>query len=158
MLGSLATKLRILGFDTTYDKDSTDSELISRAKNQGRVLVTSDQELYLHAKQRHVEATLLRGSNDEARLLELFVKMNIRSLDLTKTPRCSVCNSVLEDAKTRDDLGRSIFKCENCGKRYWRGSHWRKLDMLFSNVNRNLIANQQAVSSKQIRRKSFLVN
>ncbi len=42
MLGSLARKLRIFGFDTLYFKDGGDSELLKLAKSEGRILLTSD--------------------------------------------------------------------------------------------------------------------
>ncbi len=142
MLGSLATKLRILGFDTKYDKDSNDHDLILKAPEEERVLVTSDKELYLHAKQQHVKAILVKGTSDEERLLELFQEAGVESLDLSNMSRCSACNFLLVETGTKDDLGRPIFKCINCGKSYWRGSHWRKLDALFSSVNRSLASNR----------------
>jgi uncharacterized protein with PIN domain len=140
MLGSLATKLRILGFDTLYDKQSDDRNLITRALNKGLVLVTSDQELYRLARQRHAKAVLVKGATEQERLIEVFQKVGVRSLDLWKMSRCSACNSPLQDTGKKDDLGREIFKCKACGKSFWRGSHWKKLDTLFSNVNSALIA------------------
>jgi uncharacterized protein len=141
MLGSLATKLRILGFDTAYDKISTDKELILKAFEEERILVTSDEELYLHAKQHRSQAILVKGTSEVRRLSDLLQKAGVESLDLSKMSRCSACNSLLEDTGRKDELGRSVFKCENCGKLYWRGSHWRKLDALFSTVNRSLASN-----------------
>jgi uncharacterized protein len=150
MLGSLATKLRILGFDTIYDKKSKDQDLISKASSYGLVLVTSDQELYSHAKRRHAKAILVKGTSEEKRLLEIFQKTGVEKLDLSRLSRCSACNSLLEDTGTKDDMGRSIFKCKKCGKSYWHGSHWKKLDLLFSNVNRSLVTNSSNLSTKQI--------
>jgi uncharacterized protein with PIN domain len=138
MLGSLAIKLRILGFDTIYDKSSTDQELISNTLREGRFLVTSDKELFLHSKQRHAKAILVTGKTEEERLLELSQKAGIDHLSLSKTSRCSTCNFLLQETGRTDELGRSIYKCENCDKLYWRGSHWKKLDILFSGINRSL--------------------
>jgi uncharacterized protein len=140
MLGSLATKLRILGFDSIYDKGSQDEELISVAALEKRVLVTSDQELWLRAEQRHIQAILVKGVTDRERLVELCQKAGITHLDLSIASRCSACNSLLEQTTEKDKFGRRIFKCKKCGKLYWRGSHWKKLDTLFSSVNRSLIA------------------
>jgi uncharacterized protein with PIN domain len=138
MLGSLATKLRILGFDAIYDKDSPDAKLIHIAKKQARILITSDQELFLNAKRIHMPAVLITKTNDKARLVELSRHLGIMKLDLSVRPRCSDCNSNLIEMSKRDKFERPIFKCENCGKLYWRGSHWKKLDSLFSEVNEEL--------------------
>ncbi|MGI0081019.1 MAG: Mut7-C RNAse domain-containing protein, partial [Nitrososphaerales archaeon] len=54
MLGSLSTKLRILGFDTLYDKESSDLQLLEIAKESGRILLTSDHELLLRGKRSQV--------------------------------------------------------------------------------------------------------
>lgn len=147
MLGSIATKLRILGFDSTYDKESQDHELISEAALEGRVLVTSDQVLWLRAKQRHIRAILIKAATERERLIELCQKAGIDHLDLSVVSRCSACNSMLEEIGQKDDLGRTIFKCTNCSKLFWRGSHWRKLDSLFSSINRSLNS-EESLSSK----------
>lgn len=138
MLGSLATKLRILGFDTIYDKDSSDEQLIHVAGNDHRILVTSDQELFLNSKRKHLKAVLITKQNDRERLLELCSQAGLKRLDLSVMSRCSSCNSKLLESLERDRFGRLLFKCEVCGKLYWRGSHWKKLDLLFSSVNKEL--------------------
>jgi uncharacterized protein with PIN domain len=138
MLGSLAIKLRILGFDTIYDKDSPDTKLVQIAKKQARILITSDQELFLNAKRIHIPAVLITKTNDKARLVELSRHLGIMKLDLSVRPRCSDCNSNLIETSKRDKFERPILKCENCGKLYWRGSHWKKLDSLFSEANDEL--------------------
>jgi uncharacterized protein with PIN domain len=156
MLGSLATKLRILGFDTNYDKKSKDSELISIARKQDRFLVTSDHELFLLAKQVRIRVILILGKTEEKRLLELLTKANIKELDESRVSRCSLCNSVLERTFRKDEYDREIFKCPNCSKLYWHGSHWIKLDSLFSKVNDSLKAitkREDSLSAKQIKAK-----
>jgi len=55
MLGSLARKLRIYGFDTVYDKDSEDSSMLIAAKTESRTLVTCDKELHKLAVQRNLQ-------------------------------------------------------------------------------------------------------
>jgi uncharacterized protein len=143
MLGSLATKLRILGYDTLYDKDSRDQDLISKAEIDKRILVTSDQELWLRAEQQHVLSILIKGKTEQERLLELCRKAGIQYLDFSKASRCSVCNSLLEEADNKDDLGRSVFQCSSCKKLYWRGGHWKNLNALFLKVNQSLFPNPE---------------
>jgi len=45
MLGTLARRLRWLGYDAEYRSDLPDDEMIRIAKEQGRLLVTRDREL-----------------------------------------------------------------------------------------------------------------
>ncbi len=138
MLGSLATKLRILGFDSIYDRNSVDAALIQIVKKDGRTLVTSDQELSLNAKRMHLSVILITKTNDRARLVELCRQAGFKKLDLTVMSRCSNCNSNLIETYEQDKFGRKVLRCETCAKLYWKGSHWKKLDELFSEVNREL--------------------
>lgn len=52
MLGKIAKKLRILGFDTIYILPSTnDTEILDLLINTKRILLTSDKELFYRSKQ-----------------------------------------------------------------------------------------------------------
>ncbi|NWJ90898.1 hypothetical protein HX856_06690, partial [Marine Group I thaumarchaeote] len=45
MLGKLAKKLRLLGFDTFYSSSIADNKIIIMAKNEKRILLTKDRIL-----------------------------------------------------------------------------------------------------------------
>lgn len=147
MLGSLAVKLRILGFDAAYDKESEDAILAEKALSGARVLLTSDRELYRHSVQKGARALFITGTGDFESLVEVFRSLAIYDLDRTKRPRCSFCNSTLEPAGREDRWGRPVFKCTDCSRLYWRGSHWKKLDNLFERVSRRL-ANEEKSGQK----------
>lgn len=134
MLGSLAIKLRILGFDTVYDKESSDEALIEIARKSNRILLTSDRELSLRAKRSLVICVALRERTEVDRLVELLSKLGIQKIDNARSSRCSLCNGKLE-SKGMDRFGKQIYQCADCEKKYWRGSHWEKLDKLFEKVN-----------------------
>ncbi|HEV2389479.1 MAG TPA: Mut7-C RNAse domain-containing protein, partial [Nitrososphaerales archaeon] len=68
MLGSLARKLRIFGFDTSYFAEGDDLEVESLAKRERRVILTSDKRLFAHSSKRGVQAILVEGETDRARL------------------------------------------------------------------------------------------
>src|SRR5438477_2617584 len=74
MLGSMARKLRIFGFDTLYFKDGSDSDLEAIARKEGRVILTSDKSLAVHSLRRGVRAILVEGSSDKARLLSILAQ------------------------------------------------------------------------------------
>ena len=46
MLGSMARKLRVLGFDTLYIRDINDDDILDIASKQDRVILTCDKELF----------------------------------------------------------------------------------------------------------------
>ncbi len=134
MLGSLAVKLRILGFDTIYDKESTDSDLMKIARESKRILLTSDKGLIVQSRLSRLPCVALVQRNDAERLAELLDQLGISRVDTSKSSRCSLCNGQLEMEGT-DDLARQIYRCLDCHKKYWRGSHWDKLEKLFELVN-----------------------
>ena len=140
MLGTLAVKLRIFGFDTLYDKSSDDSQLLSHALRERRHLVTSDVELFLRTRRRISDASaksiLITSTSDTGRMIELFAKLGIEGIPESFVSRCSACNGTLHpllDRMTRE--GVKIYGCSSCGKEYWKGGHWRKLDKFIRDVN-----------------------
>jgi len=133
MLGRLAKWLRLLGYDTAYENDATDHELARRARAEGRILLTRDREL----AQRRGLRTLLVCSED----LEEQVDEVREALGPAPDPsltRCSVCNGLLEGVSGTDVADRvppyvrqthaDFFRCTQCGRIYWRGSHVEAMD------------------------------
>jgi len=147
MLGSMAKKLRICGFDTVYKVHLKDDDLIEMAKEENRILLTSDEELSLRALKRGVRSILIKGKNDEDRLVELFKALDIKDLYL-EIIRCPLCNGELyevEKEEVKNKVFPSVYKqhnkfylCKRCGKIYWEGSHWEKIIKFFDKVNNRL--------------------
>ncbi len=138
MLGSLARKLRIFGYDTVYFKTGRDGDLIAEASKERRILVTSDRALSELASRRGVTAILVNGTRDSRRLADLVEKAIKNGIVLSGgEPRCALCNGTLrriarmeaEANLPRSVIGRHriFLSCIDCGKLYWRGSHWKRL-------------------------------
>jgi len=128
MLGKLARYLRFPGHDAAYALDrgvEADDELLALAAREDRRLLTRDRELAARAD----DAVLLASRDVEGQLRELADA----GVDLTLGPpaRCGACNGELlaqpEDAPVPehapDDVG-TVYRCADCGQRFWRGSHW----------------------------------
>ena len=141
MLGSLARKLRIFGYDTLYFREGDDSEMESLAAEQGRVILTSDKRLYAHAIGHSARAVLVEGRTDRARLKSVRRQTGeMLSSRPNEASRCAACNGELKKATRAEVEGcvpekvasrhRLFFVCTSCGKAYWRGGHWRKLRRL----------------------------
>ncbi len=137
MLGSLARKLRILGFDTRYHKKGTDRELTSSAKAEGRIVLTSDRQLW-NKRNGRLQVLLITGRNDRERLISLLGEAKSHGIRLVEgDSRCALCNGALTPTKKRELRGqvpdsvlerhRSFNICTDCGKVYWKGRHWSRL-------------------------------
>ncbi|MEM0118196.1 MAG: Mut7-C RNAse domain-containing protein [Conexivisphaerales archaeon] len=144
MLGSLARKLRLYGFDTLYFDDKDDYDLMVIAKNEERVLVSSDRALISSARAKGIEAVEILGKNDVERLSEVFTYIKHNPVLKPENSRCPVCNGEILQAE-KDKLAGKVppailarydrfFSCSSCGKVYWEGGHWKRL----SNMNLQL--------------------
>lgn len=141
MLGSLARKLRIFGFNTLYSKSGTDSEIISLAKNEGRIIITSDRELAEFAERKGVKVLLVFGKDDNERMESLIDQARRKGVELSSgDPLCALCNGELikidryhlkgKVPRNVLDRHREFYTCNSCGKVYWRGRHWTRLRRL----------------------------
>jgi uncharacterized protein len=91
MLGTCAKWLRILGYDTSFDPELDDHQLVRLARAEGRVLLTRDRDL---ARRRGVRVLLIASERLEEQVAQVL-------LDLELEPdaafsRCPVCNEPLE--------------------------------------------------------------
>jgi len=140
MLGRLAKWLRILGYDTVYQADAHDYELIRRARAESRILLTRDVEL----AQRPSLQSILITSDDVVHQLHQV----LRTCQLTTHAafsRCPVCNTLLADlepnlARTRVppyvSLTQTQFsECPECKRIYWRGTHWARMQARLADLN-----------------------
>ncbi len=143
MLGSLARKLRILGFDAVYDPKSEDDELRTLAMADGRILLTGDFELFKSAKRSNINSILIDSPNERDRLFEVLKMSGTTTIHTEQlVSRCSQCNGELYDTG-KMNRNSPVFSCRTCGKNYWKGSHWNKLNALFEDVNEMLLQEQE---------------
>jgi len=129
MLGSLARWLRIMGYDTIYHRDQSDTEIVNTALEEGRFLLTRDKELTFRAG----DAGLFIEDDEVIGQLKQVSKVLGLTLDESLT-RCTMCNGELEtiplhEAKELVPEGAlknndEFYRCVGCGKVYWKGSHW----------------------------------
>lgn len=135
MLGRLARWLRILGYDTAYEKVITDEALVERTVREGRWLLTRDRRLVLRKllRGRH---TLLDADDVAGQLRQLHRDLAI-DLDLThqRAYRCAGCNVLLTSISHADAAPlvppfvaqehREFLRCPRCRRLFWPGTHWQ---------------------------------
>jgi uncharacterized protein with PIN domain len=133
MLGSVARKLRIFGFDTLYVPDTDDDHVLKLGIEQDRIILTADRELYKRVTKQGAGGVLVDGADDLDDMAHIFSKLGI-SIDQSKIgSRCAACNGAL-DARTPAEVGSLVpeavlarhggfWQCTSCKKVYWEGSH-----------------------------------
>jgi uncharacterized protein with PIN domain len=130
MLGRLARWLRIVGLDTAYEAHIDDGDLVRRAVEQRRIILTRDRRL---PDQWRVSGIHVLGAETPmAQLREVEAAFGICA-DAQPFTRCSRCNTGLH-AAARDDIRGEIpsrvlldherfLRCPRCRRIYWSGSH-----------------------------------
>lgn len=143
-LGGLARLLRMAGFDTIYVNPLDDSEIVSIANRDNRIVLTRDRDLlkrrgishgcYVHA--------LIPGPQ----LSEIIARLDLGG-SLRPFTLCLECNAPLrsvDKAQVIDVLPPSVRKrhqrfstCDVCRRVFWEGSHWshmrEQLEILIAN-------------------------
>jgi len=138
MLGSLARKLRALGFDAAYYRSGEDAGLLERSVKEGRIILTADRSLAARAEAKGIKAIPVFGRTDGERVGAMAAGAVACGINLVRgDPLCSLCGGELRRARKDEISGevppavwrrhRLFFECTECGQLYWRGSHWKKL-------------------------------
>ncbi len=141
MLGRLATWLRILGYDTEYDR-SEDVRLVERARREGRVLLTRDTGLL---RRRDLPPHLfIRSDTVRDQLREVMTALAIRPRMHGR--RCLRCNVPLEARGRAEVQGRvpdfvytsqeHFWGCPRCRRIYWAGTHRRRMEEAIQEIFR----------------------
>lgn len=145
MLGKLTRWLRMLGQDVTYSHDMGDSQLLTIAREEKRILLTRDLELHQRAVGNGIESFYFQGETSEEKLAELAERFNIPlEMDMASS-RCPKCNAVVEPLSTDKAAGKvqtntlahykEFWQCSKCGQIYWQGAHWVKIRKTLHNAD-----------------------
>lgn len=132
-LGKLARHLRLAGLDAVYHRDARDDDLAALAGREGRVLLTRDQGLLKRTVVVH--GYFVRATSPYRQFVEVLDRFG--PLPLHPFSRCLRCNAEVRDvpksavdarlpARTRGAFDE-FFVCVDCGRVYWKGSHWTAL-------------------------------
>ena len=145
MLGNIARKLLLFGFDTEYYSDIDDLKLISKAKNEQRTIISKDQELIARAKKQDIVSVYVTKEDEIEQFLEILEHIPLE-LDTISgdTARCTKCNSPtlqIDKSKISGKIPQKVlefndkfWKCESCNQIYWEGTHIKKLQEFLEKV------------------------
>jgi uncharacterized protein with PIN domain len=133
MLIRLGRWLRLVGMDVTNPKDEGDQDLLKRAKRENRILITRDRRLRDACKTDDVECIFIKSTILQSQLREMIgagVKMEFNP------NRCTICNDLLVEAELQQTglQNQKTWKCQGCGKLYWQGSHWKRIEEILKTI------------------------
>ena len=133
-LGKLTKYLRLCGFDTYYDKNLDDREIIELSLSGKRIILTRDRNLLKNRNVTH--GYWIRSSVPAEQMRELFVRFDLKD-NMKPFTRCTECNSLLVKVNKEDIIDRLLPKtrqfydtfkrCPGCGRIYWEGAHFDKM-------------------------------
>jgi uncharacterized protein with PIN domain/sulfur carrier protein ThiS len=140
-LGRLAAYLRMLGFDTLYRNNYRDEELSQIASTERRILLTKDRGLLKRSQVTH--GYYVRQTNVRRQLEEVLRRFDLAGA-VSPFERCLRCNERLESVPKEAVLDRipprsrehyeEFHECRGCGRIYWSGSHYRRMQRLIDQV------------------------
>jgi len=137
MLLRLGRWLRLMGQDVASPKGCSDEEILQKAKVEKRTLLTRDKRLATECLGSGVKCILIKSS----RIDEQIEEMAKRGIPLRLDPkRCTICNGLLQEVELSHEIAsiepseKKLWRCSECQKLYWKGSHWRKIKMKLDDI------------------------
>ena len=145
MLGRSSRWLRILGYEVKYLK-SSDDDLLEVAKRENRILLTRDLELFRRAKTQGLEVFFVEGKDEAEKLANVSKRFNIKLEINMATSHCPTCGSLIKRIEKSEVLNKipketlkhydKFWMCTSCGKVYWQGGHWKKINETLSRAKK----------------------
>lgn len=130
MLARLVRWLRLLGFDCAYDGGITDAELVRRAVEDKRVVLTRDRKLKHEWWVPNIYVVAAEGLREQ--LLEVLRRFDLAQ-SIAVLSRCNECNQPVRPIavdEIRDrvpphvlELHHDFSTCPRCGRVFWEGTH-----------------------------------
>ncbi len=149
MLGKIARKLRMFGFDTIYDSNIEDYDILNLSKYRKRIVLTSDKTLFKRCKKKGIDAILTYEKTEIENLVTIFSSLNIKFIAQELPYLCTRCNGLLDTIIDKNLIKHNIpihvlnnnkifYQCRKCSKIYWKGSHIEHISRLIKRINSEL--------------------
>jgi len=133
-LGKLTKYMRLCGLDTSFMTHQHDHEIINLALQEKRVILTRDREMLKNGKVTH--GYWVRSEIPREQIKEVISRFDLTNC-LLPYSRCLVCNNAIVEVAKESILSQLLpetikcfneyWKCVNCGRIYWKGSHWERM-------------------------------
>ncbi|MEK6929587.1 MAG: Mut7-C RNAse domain-containing protein [Thermoproteota archaeon] len=149
MLGNIARKLRLLGYDSQYFSDIDDEKLIDSARKEKRIIISKDEELIKKAQKLGMRSIHITKEEEVEEFLEIINSVNLKRIQINgNIARCPKCNSLTESVDKeiiKERIPQGVLKlndkfwiCKYCNQIYWEGTHIKNLQEFVGKVNERL--------------------
>ncbi|MBB6611826.1 Mut7-C ubiquitin/RNAse domain-containing protein [Pontibacter sp. Tf4] len=140
-LGKLVRFLRLLGFDTFFDPELSEKELVRIAVEENRILLSRGVNILKY--KTIVHGYWLRSQQPEEQLLEVIRYYSLAG-EFSVFTRCMVCNGTIVQVpkeqvqellppKTKLYF-HEFYQCQHCRRVYWKGSHYERMQQFINNL------------------------
>lgn len=159
-LGTLARRLRILGFYTEYKNRADDSYLAERSREEELILLTRDRQLLM--RKIVSRGLYVKNTHPTEQVREVVARLDLYA-KLRPFSRCVACNGFLRVLPTegpeweahREKIPPGVRRwcttyriCESCGKVFWRGSHLNRLNTLLEQLEKDRLRREERLFEK----------
>lgn len=130
-LGKLAKWLRILGYDTLYERGNADRSFLMKAREEGRIALTRKRGLDRLSPPGHL--VVVKADRVAAQIGEILEALTLEPGPTQRMTRCLRCNAPLEEVPKETVEGivsayvygscTRFSKCPLCGRIFWPGTH-----------------------------------
>jgi uncharacterized protein with PIN domain len=135
-LGTLAKWLRILGYDTLYERGIADLDFLRKAAGEGRIVLTRKRGLARPSFKGGL--VVVKADHVRLQLGEVLDALSLEPDPVKRMTRCLRCNTVLERVPKERVEGRvpvyvyvkciQFKRCPTCGRIFWPGTHRRHIE------------------------------
>ena len=149
MLKNLTRWLRMFNIEALYPPSENDTDVVSFALEHDAIILTKDKEMCKRKAAK--KCYLIMSDNIDDMLFEVFKKFKLELPDKFYPNFCPICNGMLK-IMSKDDVEKEkskipikvlnnvkqFWKCNNCGKIFWKGTHWKKINKRLENLKSRL--------------------
>lgn len=136
------------GYDTLFFQGDDDSQMISIAGDEDRVILTRDTQIM---KRRvvtggKIKAILIRSDDSERQMLQVVDTLHLSPF-FNPFTICLECNQPLTGRSKPQVEGRvppyvfqsrdQYMECPHCHRLYWRGTHWQAMTERLNKFSRH---------------------
>ncbi|PLV59475.1 Mut7-C RNAse domain-containing protein [Thermotoga sp. KOL6] len=139
-LGKLAKLLRMLGFYAFFGEEK-DEILCRKAVQENAILLSRD--IGLLKRKELVFGYYVRSTDPREQLKEVIERYDLKDW-MKPFTRCIECNVEFEEIPKESVKGRvpskvfelfnEFVRCPNCGRIYWKGTHYEHMTDFLKNV------------------------
>lgn len=135
-LGKLAKWLRILGYDTLYERGKADRSFLMKAAEEGRIALTRKRDLAGLSPPGHL--VVVKADRVAGQIGEVLEALALEPDAAKRMSRCLRCNDLMEEVGKERIEGlvpahvyqkyARFRRCPSCDGIFWPGTHRRHVE------------------------------